>query len=1055
MKASAPAAPKPGPGERVFVLDVPFEQRAVAATLKAQWFQGTGWVYVGKTLPPMLAPWLPQTYSWAQWCQEDLNGARTGNPAPDPTTGKFTLREEQEADVDLILTARRIGAPEFLIANDVGTGKTITAIAAAKRMPAVRNVLVICPLAVVPSWKVHLEQMGDGGKRWCVINYESAKKMVTPPPAAVAAKKTRTKNLHTARKGIPKVAWDIVITDEAHYCFPAGTGIATEVGTLPIERLVALGAGKAPRVLSMGPDGEVRLNEVNDTQTSPGKRMVRVHHEAGSFVCTADHPVFTQGRGYVPAETLRGLSDGLQSPHVEGVDVLTSLLSGAVPGQDDQEALRHVPDAFRGDLRHEGVLGSVSSYAAREATSFRLRCLRGQWDDDLARSHHLRIGLLGAPSGCATSGRGAFGGAGMRFLSRALLGTSEERSGHMLSLVPISSQSGAGPSGAGGGEQAVAATCPPGVRRGVHSEGSEPAGGVLLESVLSTGSGRSAYSRGAVAPSHAVGSSACLGGLPGSPGEPEGHQEPLHCGADAGEQPDAQPRHGREDASVVAGAHVPGEGWERGTQRAAAEGARPDRAADGVHHRSAEELAAGAGRGESALEVRGELGAPRVEDRHRDRRSLTSHEEVAVPRPTEGAHLGASRVVCVEVLERGSRRGPGEGRRGDSVVYNLSVGRDENYFADGVLVHNCSDPTSQRSTLIERIISGPAKTPAFIIRMSATAGSNPAQLAYLHRGFAWTSGDTPAETTSAEAYQEWCAERGIGVVAGKFGNGLAWEPRASDLTKMHHLIFGGRRKWATRRLPAWSTVEPPRFPMPVDLDPHEVAAYEQEWSEFQTAMQAVERIRRQGPPKTTAQAKQQATARMKGLAAQTRYRQKAGQIRAAGVAGFVAEMVGKGRQVCVAAEFLGTVGKLDEALRAKGIKPALFTGQNRDTREQERISFQRGQTPVIIFTPCEGFSLHANEQTAGGNSVPRVTVVAEPRWSPKKALQVEGRGHRNGEVSPVYYMWARGTVEEKTIHAVVQGMHNTKVINGDDTSVFEGLASAIGVEVLAGESEAG
>ena len=540
------------------LLDVPYEARSLAKAAGAEWVKGVGWLWNGTgPLPAALIPYDPEPYSWMQFFSDPT----PGNPNPDPTTGSFTLRPDQNEDADAILTARAHRAPEFLLASQVGTGKTAVLINAVKRMAGVRTVLVVCPLPVAASWRTHLWEMGDGGKRWCIINYESLKRLLEEPPAAAKAKRQRTKNLHYARSGKPKVAWDVVISDESHYV---------------------------------------------------------------------------------------------------------------------------------------------------------------------------------------------------------------------------------------------------------------------------------------------------------------------------------------------------------------------------------------------------------------------------------------------------------------------------------------ADPTSQRSRTLERII---AAKPAFSIRVSATAGSNPAQLAYLHRGFAWRTGAPVKDTITAEQYQQFCQRYNVDVKPGRFGTGLTWERDPKELRVMHALMFGGSPKWAVRRIPGWPVQQ--RILTPIDLDATQRALYDTEWALFKKAMKDADRARAH----LTGRAR--STAIAKGLAAQIRYRQKAGLVRAPGTAQFAAELVSKGMQVAISCEYTATVNELRGQLTKAKIPTVIFTGENRDTREQDRLAYQRGDAKVIIFTPAEGFSLHATER--GANGVPRATVVAEPRWSPKKALQIEGRSSRDGETAPCYYPYALGTIEDKVIRTMVAGMADTGALMGDDDTPFTGLAAALGV----------
>lgn len=267
----------------------------------------------------------------------------------------------------------------------------------------------------------------------------------------------------------------------------------------------------------------------------------------------------------------------------------------------------------------------------------------------------------------------------------------------------------------------------------------------------------------------------------------------------------------------------------------------------------------------------------------------------------------------------------------------------------------------------------------------ATAGANPAKLSYLHRGFAFAAGAPVRQSVTGTEYQAWAKTQGITVTPGKFGTGLAWDGDDRDLTTIHNLIFKSTPTWGIRTRSNFPAQE--RIPYPVTLTREQMVAYEVAWAEFQESLAQIDAKR------TVTGAKQSGIA---WLAAMVRYRQKAGLLRAAGTSDLVVEMLANGKQVAVGCEYSGTVEAIAENLAKHRITPALFTGQNPNTREDERIAYQRGEREVIIFTPVEGFSLHAGDTLAGGNDVPRVTVIAEPRWSPYKSLQAEGRSQRNG-----------------------------------------------------------
>ena len=195
------------------VLDVPFAMRGVATASAARWDAAHGvFVYQGRALPAALAPFRALPYSWEMHVQRELADAA---PAPASTpTGAIVLREHQRDAVRAIAAARAAELPGFLLADDVGLGKTITAWAAILAMPSATRVLVVCPLAVVAHWRRTVEAMGDGGKDLVILNYDRLGKLFEVSDAA--RKKLRSKK-GLARAGTaPEL--DVIVLDESHRC---------------------------------------------------------------------------------------------------------------------------------------------------------------------------------------------------------------------------------------------------------------------------------------------------------------------------------------------------------------------------------------------------------------------------------------------------------------------------------------------------------------------------------------------------------------------------------------------------------------------------------------------------------------------------------------------------------------------------------------------------------------------------------------------------------------------------------------------------------------------
>jgi hypothetical protein len=195
-RTAAPELPVAGPGERVWVLAVPFRAPAPGAV----WHAGLqAHVWVGRELPPELAPYDPPPYSFERFVEEELND----KPRPLPLTRPLTPRAEQVSGAAAIAAHAASGGRVFLLGDDPGVGKTGTAIlavhAVAEQRP-VRTVLVVAdrPAAItIPHWARSIAGFGDAGLRWCVTTWDRLGKLAALQRA-------------TGRR------FDVVVADEAH-----------------------------------------------------------------------------------------------------------------------------------------------------------------------------------------------------------------------------------------------------------------------------------------------------------------------------------------------------------------------------------------------------------------------------------------------------------------------------------------------------------------------------------------------------------------------------------------------------------------------------------------------------------------------------------------------------------------------------------------------------------------------------------------------------------------------------------------------------------------------
>jgi hypothetical protein len=113
-------------------------------------------------------------------------------------------------------------------------------------------------------------------------------------------------------------------------------------------------------------------------------------------------------------------------------------------------------------------------------------------------------------------------------------------------------------------------------------------------------------------------------------------------------------------------------------------------------------------------------------------------------------------------------------------------------------------------------------------------------------------------------------------------------------------------------------------------------------------------------------------------------------------------------------------------------------------REAARLRFQRGETPVVLFTVEEGISLHQGEH----EDVPRALVIHDLRWSAIQMAQIEGRCHRDGRFAQAYWTFAEDTLEEQIAGIVCRRIQAMKGMIGDDTETLKEIERLLEANAL-------
>ncbi|OZD10039.1 DEAD/DEAH box helicase [Rhodococcus sp. 06-156-3C] len=221
-KTASPDLPLPDPGERVWVLDVPFEDRALASASGARWYPGPRvFAYYGTDLPDGLASFESMPYSLQRWVEDDANEEWRPEVVHERS---LTPRETQLESVRRQLGAMNAGFPYFAQMDSTGLGKTLAvceAVRQAGSAPDIGTVLVVAPKGALPGWRrtiadTEADLDPADRKRWLLVTYQSTKKLLTVPEDTDLGKRKKTQNKRTISLGELRFDIDVVIADESH-----------------------------------------------------------------------------------------------------------------------------------------------------------------------------------------------------------------------------------------------------------------------------------------------------------------------------------------------------------------------------------------------------------------------------------------------------------------------------------------------------------------------------------------------------------------------------------------------------------------------------------------------------------------------------------------------------------------------------------------------------------------------------------------------------------------------------------------------------------------------
>lgn len=346
---------------------------------------------------------------------------------------------------------------------------------------------------------------------------------------------------------------------------------------------------------------------------------------------------------------------------------------------------------------------------------------------------------------------------------------------------------------------------------------------------------------------------------------------------------------------------------------------------------------------------------------------------------------------------------------------------------------------SQRTSRMRRITrldNQPGASTPFVMSVTATPGHCPTEYLYLSSLLAQIHNESPQQWTDLGKRLE---QAGL-PVAKNYGT-WGWNEQAINSPALRDDATATVRDWMLHTTPpvminrqaSWGPAH--LDGIPVELTPEQRRLYLAEWGDYQREMN----LARHGND----------TAR--GLAALTRFRQKASHIRIESTVDRTVADLEDGYQVLLAVEHVSTAAQpLADALAQKGIPVAHLYGGRQDV-EEERLRFQRGHARVAVINTVSSVSLHAGEQLADGTCAtlaPRRGYFHQPRYSGIAAQQMMGRAHRDGQVCNWALLFSENTIEQEAAERMVSRLSSIATSVDADRSSLAGIAALFGADWL-------